>query len=275
MIGPHLVKEILRVPYYTEGPVKDTDGNYFFTTLTGGIIYKLDINGYLSEWSKAICPNGQVILENGDHLVCDSKLSTLTRFNRDGEFIKNDIQGKCANAKIFVPNDVIADSHGGIYFTDSIREYGKVGYIDMNGHQRIISENLDYPNGLALSKDEKLLFVAESYKNRIVVFTLKSTGIIEGEFDVFTELPQHETKHASKNLPDGIKVDKSGNVWIAHYGMNCIQVVSSSGVLLRTIQTGIPLTSNLFISESEVVITGGYSEPGPGSLVKFVLCDQK
>lgn len=275
MIVPHQVKEILKVPYYTEGPVKDADGNYFFTSLTGGIIYKLDINGYLSEWVKTICPNGQVILDNGDHLVCDSKLSTLSRFSKDGKFVKNDIQGKCANADIFVPNDLIVDSHGGIYFTDSIRHHGKVGYISMDGHQQIIAENLDYPNGLALSTDGKLLFVAESYKNRILVFNLKSTGITEAEFQVFAELPQHITKLASKNLPDGIKVDKNGNVWVAHYGMNCIQVLSSSGILLHTLETGMPLTSNLFISETEVLVTGGHSEPGPGSLVKFVLGEQK
>lgn len=263
------------LPHYTEGPVVDEAGNSYFTTLAAGLIYKVDKNGDLSEWAKAICPNGQVILSNGDHLICDSSLATLSRFNAEGKFLKSDIQGSCAGDVVYVPNDVIADADGGIYFTDSIRHEGKVGYIGADGLERILARKLDYPNGLALSNDGRFLFVAESYKNRILVFSLNAAGVSDGAFDVFAYLPQHHTKDISKNLPDGIKTDKYDNLLVAHYGMAAVQVLNNKGALMQTIQTGIPLTSNLCLTDKELLVTGGYAEPGPGAILKITLSYDK
>jgi len=268
----HIVTtELTSIPYYTEGPVTDKEGNLYFTTLSGGLIYKMNRRDVLSEWTKAVCPNGQVILPNGDHLVCDSKLATLSRFNADGDFLKNDIEGSCAGMTVYVPNDVIADRNGGVYFTDSIRARGKVGYKGPDGKEYILAQNLDYPNGLVLSDDERFLFVAESYKNRILIFSLKAPGISDGSFNVFANLPGNAIKDVSKNLPDGIKIDKYGNLWVAHYGMSAVQILNKEGMLIQTIQTGIPLTSNLCLVDNEVIITGGYGEPGPGAILKITL----
>lgn len=263
--------KLISVPYYTEGPVTDQEGNCYFTTLAGGVIYKMNSEGGLSEWTKAVCPNGQVILPNGDHLVCDSKLATLSRFNCDGDFLKNEVEGRCAGMPVYVPNDVIADRNGGVYFTDSIRDSGKIGYKGPDGTEHILAQNLDYPNGLVLSEDERFLFVAESYKNRILIFSLKAPGISDGPFNVFANLPRNAIKDVSKNLPDGTKIDKYGNLWVAHYGMSAVQVLNKEGMLIQTIQTGIPLTSNLCLFNNEVIITGGYNEPGPGAILKIIL----
>lgn len=266
---PGKVEKILDLPGYTEGPVMDGEGNCFFTTLSGGVVYKLPAGGELAPWARSACPNGQVILDNGDHLVCDSQLAAVIRFNRQGQYLKNEISGRCGGAPIAVPNDIITDKQGNIYFTDSIRYQGKIGFIGRDGRQKLVDENLDYPNGLALSAEEQFLFVAESYKNRILKYSLRSPGNREGACEVFADLPRNPSGQATGNLPDGIKVDEKGRLWVAHYGMGALQLLSPEGKLLDTIDTGLPLTSNLFLAGKHLLITGGYGEPGPGALLRF------
>lgn len=266
------IEKILDLPAYTEGPVRDAEGNCFFTTLGGGVIYKLSAGGELAPWARSACPNGQVILDNGDHLVCDSQLAAVIRFNRQGKHLKNEITGSCGGAPIAVPNDIIADKQGNIYFTDSIRHQGKIGFIGRDGRQMLLDANLDYPNGLALSADGQFLFVAESYKNRILKYSLRSPGERVGAGEVFADLPRHPSGQATGNLPDGLKVDEWGRLWVAHYGMGALQLLSPEGKLLDTIATGLPLTSNLCLAGKHILITGGYGEPGPGALLRFSPC---
>jgi gluconolactonase len=83
--------KIADLPFYTEGPVTDSDGNIFFTNLTGGSIFKINDRNQISEWASSLCPNGQILLPGGDHLVCDSRMSAVRRFSRDGNFLKNEI----------------------------------------------------------------------------------------------------------------------------------------------------------------------------------------
>lgn len=255
--------------FYTEGPAMDMEGNLYFTTLSGGDIIKVRPNGRQSVWARSSCPNGQVILPNGEHLVCDSKIAAVLRYDADGNFICKEIDGFCGGQAVQVPNDIILDSAGNIYFTDSIRHEGKVGFISSTGEEKMILQDLDYPNGLALSNDESVLFVAESYKNRIVAFDLEGLGKTDPSPRVFAALPKHRSGMLIRNLPDGIKVDSGGNLWTAHYGMGKVHVISPEGQLLQSIKTEFELTSNLFIKENKVFITGGYSEPGPGSVLEI------
>lgn len=260
----------LHLPYYTEGPVKDAKNNIYFTSPSSGGIYKMTPDLQYSEWAKASSPNGQVILENSDHLICDSGLGTIARYDENGLFLTNEIDRFCGGKAVFVPNDIIVDSTKIIYFTDSVRYHGKVFCIHPDGYEHVVASNLDYPNGLAKSADGKFLFVAESYKNRILVFGLNSDGLPESSFEVFSDLPSNGIKNVTSNLPDGIKLDEFNNLWVAHYGMGVLQVLSPKGNLINTIPTNIPLTSNLFILRNEIIISGGYSEPGPGAISKIV-----
>ena len=261
------VEVITKLPWYTEGPVVDELGNVYVTTLKGGCVLKIDTNYNVTEWAKSPCPNGQLILPDGDHLICDSLLSTISRFDKDGKFIRHEIEAYCGGEKITSPNDLVADSKGRIYFTDSIRQKGKVCYYEPGGSQGVIATGLDFPNGIEISADEKTLFVAESYKNRILAFNLPA----KSSYVVFANLPVHSSGEIIKNLPDGIKKDRNGNLLVAHYGMNAVQVLSAQGKLIHSISTEFSLPSNLFIDGNVIFITGGYDEPQPGGLIKLVL----
>lgn len=262
-------RQVIDQPFYTEGPVVDALGNVFFTTLAGGKIVKLNGDKTQTHWAETVCPNGQIILDNGDHLVCDSKLGAIVRYNADGKLSDKVVDGVCAGEAVTTPNDLIADEYGNIYFTDSVRHHGKVYFLSTTGQQRIVARDLDYPNGLALSKDQQTLFVAESYRNRILAFDLSEPGTADGSARVFASLPTHSSGDVTRNLPDGIKTDDENNLWVAHYGMGMLQVLSPGGALVQSIPTGMDLTSNLFIRGRQVIITGGHSEPGPGAVVEI------
>lgn len=260
------MNERIVLPWYTEGPVVDDTGAVYFTTLAGGRIMRLDlVSGEVAEWAKGDKPNGQLILPNGDHLVCDSGSASVTRYDRSGTLLGYDIADTCAGIPVHKPNDLVSDVEGGVYFTDSVRNTGNVFYYGSDGSQRIMAEGLDFPNGIALSTDGSILFIAESYKNRILCMPLTSSGKAGGNWEVFAELP--ENRHPDGyNLPDGIKFRKDGTLWIAHYGMQAVVVLSADGQLLKTIPMDFPLPSNVCLTDDHLIVTGGSAEPGPGGV---------
>ena len=263
------IEKIADLPFYTEGPAIDSRGNIYCSTLSGGSILKIDARHKITEWARLTCPNGQVILPDDDHLVCDNKPAAIRRLDREGRFMKNEIEEYCRGVPVYSPNDLITDSDGNIYFTDSIRNIGKVCFLGTDGQQRIVAGDLDYPNGLLLSPDQEWLYVAESYKNRIIKMNLKSPGIMRGGIELFAELPKHESGREQDNLPDGLTSDSEGNLWVAHYGMQAVHCLSPRGGLLFSINTRMPFTSNLvFAAPQTLIITGGYGEPGPGALFR-------
>lgn len=266
------IKKIADLPFYTEGPAMDSKGNIYCTTLSGGTILKIDIENKITEWAHSACPNGQIVLPDDIHLVCDVKLAAIRRFDANGQFVKNEIEKFCAGVEVYCPNDLVTDNNGNIYFTDSVRDNGKVCFLGVNGEQTILANDIDYPNGLVMSFDQKTLYVAESYKNRVIKITLESAGRMKGHIDVFAALPAHSSGKETDNLPDGLALDRDGNVWVAHYGMRSLHKLSPEGNLLASIDTNMPLTSNLFFYNPEtIIVTGGYGEPGPGGLFKVFL----
>lgn len=261
-------KTITGIPFYSEGPVADTDGNIFFTAPPGGLIFKMDKHGHISAWARSVWPNGQVILDNGDHLICDSKLGVVRRFNKWGSWVAEETYIFCGNEKVSTPNDLAVHADGRIYFTDSIRHNGKIWLKKFTGDQEIIASGLDYPNGIVICPKFECLYVAESYKNRILKINIEPPH----DISVFALLPEHISKRKEQNLPDGLALDEDGNLWVAHYGMESVHVLSPGGKVLQTINTGIPLTSNVFMmGKDKVIVTGGYGEPGPGLLAVFQL----
>jgi gluconolactonase len=266
------IEKIDDLPFYTEGPAMDSEGNVYCTTLSGRAILRIDTENKITEWAYSDCPNGQIVLPDDDHLVCDVRLAAVRRFDSNGKFIKNEIEKYCAGVEVYCPNDLITDSSGNIYFTDSVRDKGKVCFLGANGEQNILVNDLDYPNGLVLSSDKKTLYVAESYKNRVIKIALESAGKTKDPIEVFADLPTHSSGKEINNLPDGLAMDRDGNLWVAHYGMQAIHKLSPEGKLLTSIDTNMPFTSNLlFCDPGTIVVTGGYGEPGPGGLFKVFL----
>lgn len=262
--------KLLDLPFYTEGPCVDDVGNLFFTTLSGGQLMRTRPGEVPVRWAEAGCPNGQVITSEGIHLVCDSAQRAIVQFDRAGSRTGELVNGQCAGYAVHCPNDLTEDREGNVFFTDSVREKGRVFKVRKDGSEQCIADNLDYPNGLALSPNHALLYVAESYQNRILAISLGEEPV--PPVFVWATLPGHRSGRPVDNLPDGLATDAQGRVWVAHYGMQAVQVFSAEGALLASLDTALPLTSNLcFVSDQphrkSVLITGGYAEPGPGAVL--------
>lgn len=261
------IQKIADIPFYTEGPAIDSSGLFYCTTLSGGKILQIDEHGHIVEWAESACPNGQIVMPNGDHLICDSKLGVIKRFDAKGRFLKDETKICFAGRQTICLNDLVADRKGNIFFTDSVRRKGAVLFLGNDGTERLIAEDLDYPNGLALSIDENHLYVAESYRNRILKIKLTGSELI-AQPEVFARLPAHHSNKAEDNLPDGLTLDSEGNLYVAHYGMGRVQILSPSGDCVSSIEIPFPLASNLFfVGKNILYVTGGSAEPGPGAVV--------
>lgn len=144
------------------------------------------------------------------------------------------------------PNDVIVDSKGTIYFTDP--PYGLEGNMDdpakellFQGIYRLstdgavtLLDTLSRPNGIALSPDERRLYVANSDPDRPIwmVWDLTGEGVANGRV-FFDATP---LMSAGPGLPDGMKVDRNGNLFAT--GPGGVLVFSPEGKHLGTIRTG-------------------------------------
>jgi gluconolactonase len=118
------------------------------------------------------------------------------------------------------PNDLVLDSKGGIYFTDP--RYGDRGDMEMEiegvyyrpkrGKLLRVIDDLQRPNGLTLSLDKKVLYVADNAAKTIWSYVVKPDGsVTDGK--LFAQLDLE-----SRGGGDGMSIDRRGNVYCAAQG---------------------------------------------------------
>lgn len=127
------------------------------------------------------------------------------------------------------PNDLVVDTHGGVYFT--LTGLGKVIYVPPGdpGQPVVAVGEINTPNGLALSPDEQTLYVASYIPKRIWAFPLTKPGVA-GERRLFASMDTGLEKGA-----DGMTIDRAGNVYCA--GPAHVWIWSPSGKLLDKLAT--------------------------------------
>lgn len=260
--------KVAEVSHYCEGVVVDPEGNLFFSNCDPGEIMKLTPDGKLSVWAKTKQPNGHKILPDGTHLVCDGPLHAVVRLDAAGKMLEP-ASRECAGKPLRGPNDLTLDlAHGGFYFTDPGGSHrgnpiGTVHYVDKLGQTHLVASGLAFPNGIVLRPDGKTLLVAESQHNRILAYPVLSPGKV-GPMRVFAQLPAKGEGQIA-NEPDGICLDTEGNLFVAHFGMKQVQVISPEGKVIRRYDGGNLLTSNVAFAgpnRDQLYITGGFGEKG-------------
>ncbi|MDF2810035.1 MAG: gluconolactonase [Microvirga sp.] len=148
-------------------------------------------------------------------LSCETGSRRVTRTEHDGRItvIADRYEGRRLNR----PNDVVVGRDGTIYFTDPaymlptpsepLEQPPAVYRLSPDGELERISDEIGFPNGLALSLDEQLLYVADSDAHEIRALELRGDG---------TRAVNHlfaSTRSQSPGVPDGIKIDVEGNVY--------------------------------------------------------------
>lgn len=269
------IVKLLEVPNYCEGVVFDHAGNGYISHKD--TITKFSLDGKSSVWAVTGAPNGHKILADGTHLVCDASQHAMLHLDRDGKLLPPASKA-CDGKPLRGPNDLSLDPQGGFYFTDpgesGIKNLiGTVHYVDQQGKTHLVADKLAFPNGIVLLPGGKRLLVAESQKNRILAYPVLAPGKL-GPLEVFAELPQKEGQQVD-NQPDGMCLDAAGNLYVAHYGMQQVQVLDPQGKLIRRYPGGNLTTSNVAFGGpkmDQLFITGGLgAESGGGGLFRIDL----
>ncbi len=238
--------KLVEVPGYSEGVVFDGAGAAYISLPGNGAIYKV-VGMTATVWAKVPGPNGHKILPDGTHLVCDGREHAVLHLDRDGQVIGK-ASSQSAGKPLRAPNDLTLDTHGGFYFTDPggsglKNPIGTVHYVDAKGTTSLVASGLAFPNGIVLRPDGRTLLVGESQQNRILSYPVTAPGVL-GAMTVFAPLPEKAAGQIG-NEPDGIALDEEGNLFVAHYGMGQVQVVSPEGRVVRRYTAGPLTTSNV------------------------------
>lgn len=223
---------------FTEGPLWHPDGFYYFVDVRASMMYRIT-PGRPHEVvrEKTGGGNGTTFDLQGRLILCEGDNRRLTRQAADGRFevLVDRFEGKRLNR----PNDVVCKSDGSIYFTDpGLRvplaerevEHAGVYRIAPDGGMSLVAD-FEYPNGLAFSPDERLLYVANTrWAQYIHVLELDAAGRLVRR-RIFADMSSDETD----GVPDGMKVDVEGRVYCT--GPGGTWIFAPDGTRLGIIRT--------------------------------------
>ena len=209
--------------YWAEGPVWFGDGRFLlFSDIPNNRILRWDdCSGALSEFRKPSShANGLARDRQGRLLACEHGTRRVTRTEYDGRLtvLASHFHGKRLNS----PNDIVCQRNGAVWFTDP--PFGILGWwegepatpelphgvyrIDpATGELALVLDDLQGPNGLAFSPDERTLYVVESRATpHRKIWQYDVDGATLRDKRVFVDAAGH-------GAYDGIAVDALGNVW--------------------------------------------------------------
>jgi gluconolactonase len=226
---------------FTEGPLWHPDGFYYFVDVRASKFYRLKPGGAAELLRENTGEgNGTTFDLQGRLVICEGGNRRLTRWPADGKFATSEVlidrfDGKRLNR----PNDVVCKSDGSIYFTDPglrvplaerEQETAAVIRVKPDGSVSKIAD-FEYPNGLAFSPDERVLYVANTrFAMYIHAIELDSAGNMVRR-RIFADMSSDETE----GVPDGMKVDVEGRVYCT--GPGGTWVFAPSGEKLGVIRT--------------------------------------
>jgi gluconolactonase len=247
---------------FTEGPVWSREGGFLlFSDPNANTIYKYepsgDEPGRLSVFRQPSGYAGADVAEygqpgsNGLTLDPEGRLTVnqhgdrrVIRFERDGRetVLADRFEGKRLNS----PNDLVYRSDGALFFTDP--PFGLPKFFDdprrelpfsgvysvYKGKLRLVGRDFKGPNGVALSPDEKFLYVGDWDVKRAVVmrYEVRPDATLGGGRVLIDMTPALDRE---QNAIDGIKVDREGNLYVS--GPVGLWVISPEGKHLGTIIT--------------------------------------
>lgn len=221
---------------FTEGPMWDPAGFLYVSDETINKIFRVYPNGKKEELIALGDPDGNTFDRQHRLIDCASVLRAIIAVTPDGKYkvLADRYEGKRLNS----PNDVIVGPDGALYFTDPTLDlvagekqeipFQGVYRLDDSGKLTLLTRDLTQPNGLAFSPDGKKFYVDDSEQRNIRVYDVAADGtMVHGR--IFGEEPGGK----GDGVPDGIKVDRQGNLFVT--GPKGIWVWDANGNHLGTI----------------------------------------
>jgi gluconolactonase len=263
--------EVTQFRSFSRGIAFDYDGNAFVSH--GRFLSRVSLDGKKTFWTETGAPNGHKILTDGTHLVCDGSRHAVLHLDAQGKFLGL-ASSECGGRPLTDPKDLTLDPKGGFYFTDSggtrERPAGEILFVDRQGTTHLTAAGLHFPQGIVLRPDGKTLLIAESLRNRILSYDVPSPGRL-GPMKVFADLPRTQ-KGQIANEPEGLCLDQHGNLYVAHYGMGLVEVLSRKGRLIRQYPAGLLTASSVTFGGpklDQLFITGAIGAEGQSQSAVF------
>src|SRR5262249_26296341 len=213
---------------FLEGPAVDAAGNVFFSDIAGNRILKMDTKGAVTTFrADSGRTNGNCFDADGRLISCEGgeqgpgRRRIVRTDMKSGKVtvLTDKFDGKRYNS----PNDCCVDAKGRIWFTDP--RYGAdrsdlemdveaVYRIDTDGkvHRMLTQKEINRPNGITVSPDDKTLYVIDSHpkeggNRKIWAFDLAADGSLSKQRLVYD--------FGKGRGGDGMRVDLNGNLWVA------------------------------------------------------------
>jgi gluconolactonase len=254
---------------FTEGPAWHPRGYLIFSDIPANTIYSWSGRKYTVFLDSSNQSNGLLLEADGSILACEHGSRSLVRYSPEGDrvVLADRFKGKRLNS----PNDLCKSITGAIYFTDPPWGLPELNddpgkelpfngvFMLKNGELTLIDSTLTWPNGVALSPDEKFLYVAnveimeENGEEQVEAFWLRYE--LDGSGRPLDRVIFYKATDTSlPGGPDGMEVDEEGNLFLTAPGG--IHVVNPEGMLLGTIEVPLP-PSNLVFGprEKELYVT--------------------
>lgn len=204
--GWELVGEGYRL---AEGAATDARGEFFFTDVPAGKSYRLDAAGkpveFLADTGRG---NGQAFGPDGRLYLVASGAARIVAYDANGK--------ATTIADGFSGNDLVVAHNGNLYVTNppagSSNDPSKIWLVRPDGARQVVDTGLKYANGIALSPDQSLLYVADYRSHWVYSYIVQPDGTLAHKqryFWLFT--PDTE----DQSCADGLKVDRSGHLYVA------------------------------------------------------------
>ncbi|TAK39537.1 MAG: SMP-30/gluconolactonase/LRE family protein [Saprospiraceae bacterium] len=265
--------EILAEGYqWTEGPVWVAGGEYLlFSDVPANQIIKwkegqgaslyLTPSGYTGDTTQHREGSNGLLLDDAGHLVLcqhgDRRMALMDAPVSEPKPAFTTLTGQWKSKRFNSPNDACFDSHGNLYITDPpyglplqdkdpSREipFQGVYRLHTNGTMELLIDSLSRPNGIALSPDEKTLYISNSDPARAIwmAYDIQPDGTLANG-RVFYDATANVTAEFT-GLPDGMKVSPNGILFAT--GPSALYIFKPDGTLLGKIITGVPNSNCAF-----------------------------
>ncbi len=290
---------------FPEGPVAMPDGSVILGEISAGRVTRIAPDGGKSELGRAGGgPNGIAVGPDGALYVCNNGgnayasggfLSTGPAADYTGGSIQRidvttgetrTLYSHVDGHKLSAPNDIVFDAHGGFYFTDlgkrrdRNRDHGGLYYAMPDGSKITeIAYPIVTPNGVGLSPDERVVYVADTETSRLYAYDIEAPGVLR-----HNPFPAPNGGRLVCGLPgfqrfDSLAVEASGNICVATLITGHITVIAPDGRVVRQVKMpdvyptnicfGGPDRKTAFITLSGVGRLVRMNWPEPGLKLNF------
>ncbi len=240
----------------SEGPFWHPDGYLLFSDVSRNTIFKwTEANGVETFLNPSGQSNGITSDLFGNVIIAQHQARQIGKLDVDTKTI-TPLVTRFGGNRFHSPNDLVVKSDGAIFFTDppwggnpsELSFHGVYRLSPTTGQAQLLASTLNYPNGIAFSPDESLLYVSETLNSRIHVYDVVNDSTLANR-RIFATVNQHG--NSPQSGADGLKVDNDGNVWAV--GSEGVAVFAPDGGLLGIIN--VPgSTTNLAFGGSDRLI---------------------